>query len=62
MALQLHVKISVRYTKLKFQLGLVNSLCNLNKGLKFQIFHLIDLFSNRDENSILCTREFLVYF
>ena len=44
--LQLHVKISTRYTKLKFQLGLANPKGNFNLGWKFQIFHKIDIFSN----------------
>ena len=44
--LQLHVKISTWYTKLKFQLGLANPKWNFNPGWKFQIFHKIDIFSN----------------
>ena len=43
MTLQLHVKISTRYTALKFQLGLVNP-GNFNPGWKFQIFHIIEIF------------------
>ena len=62
MTLQLHVKISTRYTKLKFQLGLANPKWNFNTGWKFQIFHITNFFPTRDENLILRTREFLVYF
>ena len=40
MTLQLHVKISTRYTELKFQLGLANP------KWKFQIFPVIEIFSN----------------
>ena len=46
MALQLHVKISTWYTKLKFQLDLTNPRWNFNPGWKFQIFCIIDIFSN----------------
>ena len=46
MTLQLLVKISARYTKLKFQLGLANPRWNFNPGWKFQNFHIIDIFSN----------------
>ena len=46
MTLQLHVRSSARYTKLKFQLGLANPRWNFNPGWKFQIFHIIDIFSN----------------
>ena len=62
MTLQLHVKISTRYTELKFQLGLANPRWNFKPGWKFQNFHLIDFFPTQDENLILHTREFLVYF
>ena len=62
MTLQWHVKISTRYTKLKFQLGLANPKWNFNPGWKFQIFHITNFFPTRDENLILRTREFLVYF
>ena len=44
--LQLHVKISTRYTKLKFQLGLDNARWNLNPGWKFQIFYKIGKLTN----------------
>ena len=40
MTLQLHVKISTRYTELKFQLGLAKPRSNFNPGWKFQIFHI----------------------
>ena len=46
MKLQLHVKISTRYTELKFKLGLANPRRNFNLGWKFQIFHIMDIFSN----------------
>ena len=46
MTLELHVEISTRYTELKFQLGLANSRWNFNPGWKFQIFHIMDIFSN----------------
>ena len=46
MTLQLHVRSSARYTKLKFQLVLANPRLNFNPGWKFQIFHIIDIFSN----------------
>ena len=62
MTLQLHVKISTGYTELKFQLSLANPRWNFKPGWKFQNFHLIDFFPTRDENLILHTREFLVYF
>ena len=44
MKLQLHVKISTRYTELKFKLGLANPRWNFNLGWKFQIFHIMDNF------------------
>ena len=44
--LQLHVKISTRYTELKFQLGLANPRLNFSLGWKFKIFHVIDIFFN----------------
>ena len=44
--LQLHVKISVWYTELKFQLGLAKPRWYFNPGWKFQIFHIIDIFQN----------------
>ena len=47
MTLQLHVKISIRFTEFKFQLGLANPRWNFNLGWTFQISHIIDLFSNR---------------
>ena len=43
----LHVKVSARYTELKFQIDLANERLNFNPGYKFQIFHIIDIFSNR---------------
>ena len=46
MTLQLHVKISTRYTELRFQRGLANPRWNFNLGWKSQIFHIIDVFSN----------------
>ena len=46
----------------KFQLGLANPRWNFNSELKFQNFHIIDFFPTRDENLILRTREFLIYF
>ena len=58
---KLHVKNSIRYTELKFQLGLANPRWNFNTGWKFQIFHIIDIFPTRDKNLILHTPEFLVY-
>ena len=42
MTLQLHVKISTLYAELKFQLGLAKS------RWKFQIFRIIDIFSNQN--------------
>ena len=46
MTLQLHVKISIRYTELIFHLGLANPRWNFNSGWKSQIFQIIDIFSN----------------
>ena len=46
MTLQLHVKISTRYTELKFQLGLAKPRWNFNPRWKFQIFHIIIIFFN----------------
>ena len=46
MTLQLHEKISTRSTELKFQLYLAKPRWNFNPGWKFQIFHIIDIFSN----------------
>ena len=46
MTLQLHVKISIWHTELKFQLGLANPKWDFNPGWKFQISHIIDIFSN----------------
>ena len=45
MTLQLHLKISTRYDKLNFQLGLANLRWNWNPGWRFQIFLIIDIFS-----------------
>ena len=44
--LQFHVKLSTRYTQLKFRLGLANPTWNFNQGWKLQIFYIIDIFSN----------------
>ena len=41
MTLQLHVKISILYTELKFQFVLTNRRWNLNRTWKFQVFHRI---------------------
>ena len=46
MALQLHVKTSTRYTKVKFQPSLANPRWNFNTGWKRQISHIIDIFPN----------------
>ena len=49
LTLQVHGKISTRYTRyteLKFQLGLANPRSNFDPGWKSQIFHIIDIFSN----------------
>ena len=46
MTLQLHVKISILYTDLKFQFVLTNRRWNVNQTWKFQVFHIIDIFSN----------------
>ena len=46
MTLQLHVKISILYTELKFQFVLTNRRWNVNQTWKFQVFHIIDIFSN----------------
>ena len=46
MTLQLHVKISTRYIELKFQLGLAKPRWKFNTEWKFQIFHIIDIFSD----------------
>ena len=46
MTLQLHVKILTQYTELKCQLGLAKPGWNFNPGWKFQIFHIIDIFSS----------------
>ena len=44
MTLQLHVKISTRYTELKFQLRSAKPRWNFIPGWKYQIFHIIDIF------------------
>ena len=46
MTLQLHVKVSTWYAELKFQLRLAKSRWNFNPGWKFQISHIIYIFSN----------------
>ena len=46
MTMQLHVNVSTRYTELKFQLGLAKPRWNFNPGWKFQIFHIIGIFSS----------------
>ena len=46
MPLQLHVKTSTRYTKVKFQPSLANPRWNFNTGWKCQISHIIDIFPN----------------
>ena len=46
MTLQLDVKISTRYSELKFQFGFAKPGWNFNLGWKFQVFHFIDIFSN----------------
>ena len=46
MTLQLHVKISILYTELKFQFVLTNRRWNVNQTWKFQVFHIIVIFSN----------------
>ena len=42
----MYVKMSTRYSESTFQLGLANLSYDLNIGWKFQIFHIIDIFSN----------------
>ena len=61
--MQLHVKTSTRYSELKFQLGLAKPRWNFKPGWKFQIFHIIDIFSNpgRKANTTR-TCKFLAYF
>ena len=46
LALQLHVKISIQCTELKFELGFANPRWIFNLGRKFQISHIIEIFSN----------------
>ena len=46
MILQLNVKISTQYTEFKFQRGLAKPKWNFNKGWKFQIFHIFEIFSS----------------
>ena len=50
MILQLYVKISDRYSELKFELRLAKPRWNFIPGWKFQIFHIIDIFSNPGTN------------
>ena len=46
MTLQLHLKILNWYTELKFQLSLVNPRWNLNPLWKFQIFLIVNIFTD----------------